>query len=91
MSSARQEELQIYSELKQMMFNKQELMEMFEKQVDAAQVWLETVNAQAITIKSQQETIRQLENRCAELKAICKEYRYKNLKLLKEKNQREMN
>ena len=42
-----------------MLFNKQELQEMFEKQVDAGLTWLETVNAQALIIKSQQTTIRE--------------------------------
>ena len=58
-----------------MVFNKQELQEMFEKQVDAGLTWLETVNAQALTIKSQQtrireqgETIRRLEEKNNELR-----------------------
>ena len=43
-----------------MNFNKEELQEMLEKQLDGVSTWLETVNSQALTIRSQQNTISEL-------------------------------
>ena len=43
-----------------MNFKKEELQEMLEKQLDGVSTWLETVNSQALTIRSQQNTISEL-------------------------------
>ena len=75
-----------------MMFNKQELQEMFEKQVDAAQVWLETVNAQALTIQSQQTTIRNQDYEIGELKEEIKDLRRKlYIYRMEEQKRKDMN
>ena len=43
-----------------MNFKKEELQEMLERQLDGVSTWLETVNSQALTIRSQQNTISEL-------------------------------